>query len=132
MSRQLLFTCLLLALQIVRECRAANDWAVCLDATEASDVELFARQNKLRNLGEVVPESNCFHFTNKRRGRRSTRHLDKKLKKNPLVNWAEEQKPLVRVKRGPLSSRFVTRIVSRADRYLNYFHSSGVTLRNPS
>ena len=97
---------LFVVLNILSYCQANDEWAVCLNVHQAKDVDLFARHNNLKILAEVIPGSDCYQVTKaSSRSRRSIHSVNEQLEKDPLVDWSEELKPLVRVKRVPLPSR---------------------------
>jgi hypothetical protein len=89
----------------------AEDWAV--HVKEDADPDAVAASLGLVNAGEVVPESNVFHFrlpqtAQSRRRKRSpgeTAATSDQLRAHPEVALAQEQESLVRVKRAPPSTR---------------------------
>ena len=97
--------------------KSPHDWAVCLSSEDgAISADDFAASHHLKNLGEVIPDSNCFHFAQeshrgRRRSRRSLRRQERIILNHSNVDWAEKQVPKVRNKRGPLSTRETGRYV---------------------
>ena len=74
-----------------------GEWVVKLkDPLTAKAV---ADQHNLQNWGEVLPDSNLFHFATNGRSKRETHAA---LSDHPDVQWIEEQTPLKRTKRMPV------------------------------
>ena len=82
---------------------AVDDWVLHVPAGKHSAEEV-AKLHDLDNLGEVIPETNLFHFkqTSKRK-KRSSEDLKEAFEANPAINaHIVQDKSLSRVKRVPL------------------------------
>ena len=82
---------------------AVDDWVLHVPAGKHSAEEV-AKLHDLDNLGEVIPETNLFHFkqTSKRK-KRSLEDLKEAFEANPAINaHIVQDKSLSRVKRVPL------------------------------
>ena len=83
-----------------------EQWALHVESGEAAANQLASRHN-LVNLGEVLPESNIYHFSFKheQRGKRSAEDISsihELLKEAPETRWIEHQAILTRSKRVPM------------------------------
>ena len=89
---------------------ATAEWAACLPKGRVAADNL-AKEHDLVNAGEIIPDSNCFHFLPPKGvlHARSKRHVHEEISKRILshddVEWAEEQEPKERPKRDFISSR---------------------------
>ena len=86
-----------------------EEWALHIEDGEQAANALATRHN-LMNLGEVLPESNIYHFSLKHehRGKRSAEDISEiheALKVTPEIKWIEHQKVLKRSKRVPVDRK---------------------------
>ena len=91
---------LILLTRLVRT-QYLNEWSVHLPRGRAA-ADAFALEHGLINLGEVIPDSNLYHFKYPRRSRRSivpSEDVTIKLKSHPEVGEVEQQVAKVRNKR---------------------------------
>ena len=83
---------------------SAENWAVHVPEGVETAQKL-AADHDVHYLGEVLPDSNIYHFKAKEsngRSKRSLSAIDESLRGHEKVKWAEQQEVLVRKKRGPL------------------------------
>ncbi len=94
----------LIAAVAVHAASAAN-WAVSVPAGKA-EADRLADEYGLRNAGEIVPESNIFHFKVPTEGNRKKRRAPLPdtdvLAGHSSVAFIEKQNHLTRVKRAPV------------------------------
>ena len=87
---------------------SADDWVLHVPAGKQS-ADAVAELHELHNLGEVIPETNLYHFKQKaKRRKRSLQELQDAFEINPAVNAHYVQdKSLSRTKRIPLPDQDV-------------------------
>lgn len=84
------------------------DWAVHVREGGREAADRLAMRHGMRNMGEVIPDSNYYllRTVDNHRRKRSLEDLDKVFREDQEIDWSEFQAPLVRVKRTPLPSSF--------------------------
>ena len=81
------------------------DFAVHVEGG-SSAADKLAEKHHMKNMGEVIPDTNYFllrTLDNSRR-KRSVKNLTHVFDTDPEVDWAEYQSPKIRVKRNPIYS----------------------------
>lgn len=92
-------------------CEAHHDWAACFPLGRHV-ADQFAAENGLVVVSEVIPDSNCFQLTHDHKAVGRTRTKREAMEaarqviaeRRDIIDWAEEQYPLIRVKRSPPAS----------------------------
>ena len=93
----------ILVLSFLSNVMGELDFAVHVEGGSVA-ADVLAERHHMKNLGEVIPDTNYFllRTLDNARRKRSVANLSFVFEKDPEVDWAEFQTPKVRVKRSPI------------------------------
>ncbi|TRY77950.1 hypothetical protein TCAL_06464 [Tigriopus californicus] len=99
----------LLVLVVYHPCINSKEWAICVDQEGTQTIEHLAVEHKVEVLGEIIPESGCYHVktSSTKRSKRSPRGnvIQEETDESDILRgiehsyFLEEQLPKIRTKR---------------------------------